>query len=133
MKDVPPNERVLTAYDRAHAATYLRLLDAHQAGASWRDAVRQIFKLDPDSDPVRLERMHRTHLERAQWMRDHGYRELSENRAPPWKATTPASASTSTPTDLTEVGDSSWMAVSSTGAHASPATPRNGPSSLVPA
>lgn len=76
----PPRSAALTAYDRAHASTYIRLLDAHEAGVSWREAVRQVFKLDPDSDPARLERMHRTHLDRALWVRDRGYRELAAQR-----------------------------------------------------
>jgi hypothetical protein len=77
LRDEPPHSAALTTYDRAHAGTYIRLLDAAEAGATWREAVRRIFKLDPDRDPERLERMHRAHLERALWMRDHGYRELA--------------------------------------------------------
>lgn len=77
LQQEPPRSASLTAYDRAQAATYIRLLDAAEAGASWREAVRQVFKLDPDSNPACRERMHRTHLERALWMRDHGYKELA--------------------------------------------------------
>jgi hypothetical protein len=79
-QDHPPRSAGLTAYDRAHAAAYLRLLDADEAGASWREVVRIVFHLDPDHDPQRLERMHQSHLERARWMRDHGYQELAQQR-----------------------------------------------------
>lgn len=72
--DIAPRATSLTAYDRAHSATYLRLLDAHDAGATWREAVAGIFKLDPDSDPERYELMHRSHLQRAEWLRDRGYK-----------------------------------------------------------
>ena len=76
LKDRPPAHGAIADYDRIHSATYLRLLDAHDAGATWRDAVGAIFKLDPDSDPARLEQMHRSHLERAEWLRASGYRLL---------------------------------------------------------
>ena len=39
-----------------------------------------VFKVDPDEDAERLERMHRTHLARAHWMRDQGYEELGRKR-----------------------------------------------------
>jgi hypothetical protein len=80
LADHPPRSASLTAYDRAHAATYLRLLDAAEAGAPWREVVRIVLKLDPDEDPDRLQRMHQSHLERARWMRDHGYQELAQQR-----------------------------------------------------
>jgi hypothetical protein len=80
LRDEPARSASLTAYDRAHTATYLRLLDAAEAGAPWRDVVRIVFHLDPDHDPQRLERMHQSHLERARWMRDHGYQELAQQR-----------------------------------------------------
>lgn len=74
--DFPPEVGEVSAYDRAHALTYLRLLDAHRAGATWREAAAEIFKLDPDVDPARLEQMHRSHLQRAEWLRDSGYKLL---------------------------------------------------------
>jgi hypothetical protein len=79
-KEEPPRSRSLTAYDRSHAVTYIRLLDAQAAGALWPEVVRLVLKLDPAADPERLERMHRTHLERAEWMRDRGYLELAQGK-----------------------------------------------------
>jgi len=74
----PRGSQALSAYDRAQAATYLRLLDAAEAGAPWREVVRLVFRLDPDSDPERLQRMHRAHLHRAEWLRDRGYLDLAQ-------------------------------------------------------
>ncbi len=61
---------------------YLRLLDAERDGADWRDVVRVLFDLDPEADPERCRRVHATHLARAQWMSEHGYRELISKNPP---------------------------------------------------
>ena len=45
--DRPPASTKLTPYDERHLVTYLRLLDAAEEGADWREAVRIIFGLDP--------------------------------------------------------------------------------------
>ena len=74
--DAPPAEERLTEYDRAHLATYLRLLDAEADDAAWQEAVRVIFGLDPAKEPERAERVHASHLARARWMTEHGYRDL---------------------------------------------------------
>ncbi|AMK21693.1 hypothetical protein K426_03685 [Sphingobium sp. TKS] len=74
--DEPPQDQQLTSYDREHMALYLRLLDAHRDGADWREAVQILFKLDPAVDPERCRKVHDAHLARAQWMTEHGYREL---------------------------------------------------------
>jgi hypothetical protein len=55
---------------------YVRLLDAARDGADWREAVQVLFDLDPDLDPERCRLMHDSHLARARWMSDHGYRKL---------------------------------------------------------
>ncbi|MCO5081106.1 MAG: DUF2285 domain-containing protein [Rhizobiaceae bacterium] len=72
----PPKSNKLTPYDREHMKLYLRLLDAARDGANWREAVQILFGLDPDLDPQRCRHVHDTHLARAQWMSEHGYREL---------------------------------------------------------
>lgn len=59
-----------------HAITYLRLLDAHIAGADWREAARIILHVDPVAEPGRARRAWETHLARAQWLTDQGYRHL---------------------------------------------------------
>lgn len=75
-QDTPPDSERLTDYDRAHVATYLRLLDAEADAAHWRDVVRVIFGLDPDEQPDRAMRVHETHLARARWITENGYRDL---------------------------------------------------------
>lgn len=74
--DEPPVSAVLTAYDREHMILYLRLLDAAADGADWREAVTILFGLDPEREPERARRVHDTHLARARWMTEHGYRLL---------------------------------------------------------
>lgn len=74
--DEPPESPTLTDYDRRQMVTYLRLLDAETDGADWREAVSILFGLDPDREPGRARRVHDTHLARARWMTEHGYREL---------------------------------------------------------
>lgn len=74
--DEPPPGQGLTPYDREHMTLYLRLLDAARDGADWREAVQVLFGLDPDLDPNRCRLIHDSHLARARWMSDHGYRHL---------------------------------------------------------
>lgn len=74
--DEPPSSQTLTPYDREHMVLYLRLLDSARDGADWRKAVQILFGLDPARDPARCWRIHQTHLARARWMTEHGYREL---------------------------------------------------------
>lgn len=74
--DEPPDSAALTDYDRAHAKLYLRLLDAAAEGADWREVVLVLFKIDPEVDPERARHVHDTHLARARWMTEHGYRQL---------------------------------------------------------
>lgn len=75
--DEPPQSTVLTSYDRAHMKLYLRLLDAETDGADWREAVTVLFGIDAGKEPERANRVHRSHLARARWMREHGYRQLA--------------------------------------------------------
>ena len=74
--DEPPESAALTDYDRAHAKLYLRLLDAAADGADWREVVSVLFEIDPADDPERARHIHDTHLARARWMTEHGYRQL---------------------------------------------------------
>jgi Uncharacterized conserved protein (DUF2285) len=74
--DEPPESAVLTTYDRQHMKLYMRLLDAATDGADWREAVSILFGLDPDQEPDRARHVHDTHLARARWMTEHGYRQL---------------------------------------------------------
>ncbi|HDZ72987.1 MAG TPA: DUF2285 domain-containing protein [Aurantimonas coralicida] len=74
--DEPPESPKLTDYDRGQMITYMRLLDAEADGADWREAVAVLFGLDPDREPQRARRVHDSHLARARWMTEHGYRDL---------------------------------------------------------
>ncbi|NOG70826.1 DNA -binding domain-containing protein [Roseicella sp. DB1501] len=74
--DEPPSSQTLTPYDRQHMVLYLRLLDSARDGADWREAVQILFGLDPEHEPARCKRIHQAHLARANWMTEHGYREL---------------------------------------------------------
>jgi len=74
--DVAPNEAVLTTYDEQHLVTYWRLLDAEAAGADWKEVTRIVLHIDPDREPVRARNAFDSHLARARWMADHGYRHL---------------------------------------------------------
>jgi hypothetical protein len=70
-----PKGAAITSYDRAHAPTYLRLLDAAAEGAPWEEACRIILGIDPVMEPERAAQAHRSHLERAKWISKEGYRE----------------------------------------------------------
>ena len=77
-EDRAPADDRITAYDECHFVTYLRLLDAADEGADWREVARIIFGLDASVDPDHARAVHGSHLERARWMTAHGYRQLLE-------------------------------------------------------
>ena len=58
---------------------YLRLLDSARDGACWQEVVQILFGLDPENDPERCRRIHDTHLARARWMSEQGYRQLARD------------------------------------------------------
>jgi hypothetical protein len=74
--DRPPDDNVLTRYDQEHLATYLRLLDADAEGADWTEVARVVLHIDPSREPERARRAWESHLARAKWMTEHGYRDL---------------------------------------------------------
>jgi hypothetical protein len=71
-----PSDSVLTVYDEEHLITYLRLLDADAEGADWREVARIVLHLDPEHESDRARRAFDSHLSRAKWMTEHGYRHL---------------------------------------------------------
>lgn len=73
-EDRAPDEPQVTAYDERHHRTYWRLLDAAAEKADWREAVRIIFGIDPAIEPDRARLVYDTHLARARWMTETGYR-----------------------------------------------------------
>lgn len=74
--DSAPTGDELTDYDREHLVDYLRLLDAAEEGAGWREVARIVLGLDPEQDPERVRKCHDSHLARARWLSAEGYREL---------------------------------------------------------
>lgn len=74
--DQPPTDTRLTDYDRAHLATYLRLLDAETEGAHWEEVAKIVFGIDPKTDFARAELIYQNHLARARWMSNNGFRDL---------------------------------------------------------
>lgn len=77
--DAAPDEMGLTDYDEIHLIHYLRLLDAADADADWREVALIVLKRDPATDPDRTRRCYDSHLARARWMTTSGYRHLLED------------------------------------------------------
>ncbi len=75
-EDRAPDVSQLTAYDESHLADYLRLLDAADEGADWRDTAAAILGVDAAAEPQRAKVMHDSHLARARWMTEVGYAHL---------------------------------------------------------
>lgn len=71
-----PNDETLNAYDEEHLVTYLRLLDADAEGADWTEVARLVLHMDPIRDPARVRAAWESHLARAKWLAEHGYRHL---------------------------------------------------------
>ena len=82
VSDTAPSEPVLTGYDQEHLITYLRLLDADAEGADWSDVASVVLHIDPDRDTERARRAWESHLARAKWMTESGYRHLLRGGAP---------------------------------------------------
>jgi hypothetical protein len=74
--DTAPSDSALTVYDEEHIITYLRLLDADAQDADWRDVARIVLHLDPEHDSDRARKAFDSHLSRAKWMTEHGYKHL---------------------------------------------------------
>ena len=72
----PPTGGDLSAYDHEHLVTHLRLLDADAEGADWTEVARVVLHIDPSDEPARARRAWESHLARAKWMIEYGYRDL---------------------------------------------------------
>ena len=79
-QDRLPQSLRVTSYDERHLTTYLRLLDADAEGADWSEVVMLLFGLDPTREPDRAKIVHESHLARARWMVQIGYRHLLRTR-----------------------------------------------------
>jgi Uncharacterized conserved protein (DUF2285) len=80
--DQAPVADGLTDYDHGHLVTYLRLLDADAEGADWAEVARIVLHIDPSGEPDRARRAWESHLARAKWMTEHGYRDLLKGSTP---------------------------------------------------
>ena len=74
--DSAPSEDRLTDYDEAHLPDYLRLLDAEREAAPWTEIVRLVLGIDPAQEPERARRVYDSHLARARWIAERGYRDM---------------------------------------------------------
>ena len=74
--DGGPVGSVLTRYDEEHLITYWRLLDADAQGADWREVAKIVLHIDPAREPDRARLAFESHLARAKWMTEDGYRLL---------------------------------------------------------
>ncbi|WP_189486177.1 DUF2285 domain-containing protein [Asticcacaulis endophyticus] len=75
--DQAPQGPNLTDYDRLHVKTYARLLDAVADNADWQEVVAILFSVNADAEPDRAKLMYDTHLTRAKWMTETGFRFLA--------------------------------------------------------
>lgn len=73
--EVPWSDGV-TEYDQSHAVVYLRLLDAKAAGAGDDEMARVVLGIDPSREPARARKALASHVRRAEWMTEKGYRQL---------------------------------------------------------
>ena len=80
--DTAPTDGVLTPYDHEHLINYLRLLDADAEDADWETVTQIVLHIDPIREPVRARRAFDSHLARAKWMVEHGYRHLLRGDPP---------------------------------------------------
>ena len=74
--DTAPSDSAVTVYDEEHVITYLRLLDADAVGADWSEVARIVLHIDSEQEPDRARRSFESHLSRAKWMTEHGYRHV---------------------------------------------------------
>lgn len=82
VEDCAPSDPTLTQYDSAHVATYVRLLDAEASGADWHEVARLVLDRDPVTDEAAARRCWESHLSRARWMTQSGYRQLMPDSGP---------------------------------------------------
>lgn len=73
-EDRAPDASHVTDYDERHHRTYWRLLDAAEENADWREVVQIVFGIDPAAEPERARLVYDSHLARARWMCEAGYR-----------------------------------------------------------
>jgi len=82
--DTAPTKEGLTDYDYTLFVVYVRMLDAAAVDADWREVARILLKIDPDLEPTRARRRYDTHMARARWMTEHGYRHILRETDDEW-------------------------------------------------
>jgi len=65
-----------------HLVIYLRLLDAEADRADWREVAKIVLQIDPEVAPERAQKAWESHLARARWMTESGYKHLLRGGAP---------------------------------------------------
>lgn len=75
-----PQGDALTVYDCANVKLYMRLLDAETSGATLAEMAQVLFDIDAEAEPDRARDVVETHLARARWMTEIGYRLLLAKR-----------------------------------------------------
>lgn len=75
-EEMPPQDADVTSYDERHFVTYIRLLDAAAEGADWHEVASIVFGIDVADEPTRARQVHDSHLARARWMTEAGYKHL---------------------------------------------------------
>ena len=77
LQPLAPGSSRITPYDRAHFKLYLLLLKAEQQDLDWRLVVRDI--MESDRADTFAKRCWQSHLKRAKWMSESGYRQLLDS------------------------------------------------------
>ncbi|MGW1425740.1 DUF2285 domain-containing protein [Bradyrhizobium manausense] len=72
----PSDPAALTPYDHKHIFIYLRMLHANAEGADWRRVTEIVLQIDAELEPIRARRAYESHLARAKWMTEYGYKLL---------------------------------------------------------
>jgi len=58
------------------------LLDAEADGADWEEVAKIVLHIDPAKEPKRARKAWESHLARAKWMTETGYRFYLQGGAP---------------------------------------------------
>ncbi len=77
LQSLAPVDENITPYDREHFKLYLRLLDAEKQGVDWRTVASDIMGLSLED--VYAETCWHSHLQRARWISESGYRHLLDS------------------------------------------------------
>ena len=82
ISDVAPSDRYQTGYDQRRLVACLRLLDADAEGADWQEVAKIVLHIDPEREPDRARCAWESHLARAKWLSENGYRHPLSGGAP---------------------------------------------------